>query len=233
MMSTRRFQPRWWAWLMLLVGVLLALRLGWWQWSKAEHKAAQRAQLTLMQQSPALDAAAMLKQPPQPWQPVQLQGSWQPQGAVWLDNRVQNGVAGYELWMPLKLSGESRWLLVNRGWVSRAGKAQVSLAELARTDRVHGEVVWLGPLPMELSKDVQQGMLWQNLNPQRYQEHYRQAVLPWLVRQTGVVEAGLAHDWPEVDDGRLRNVSYAGQWLLIAVLMVVLFVVVNLKKQEA
>lgn len=232
-MSARRFKPRWWAWLLLVAGVLLALRLGWWQWSKAEHKAEQRAQLSRMQQSPALNVAAMLQRPPQPWQPVQLEGIWQPQGAVWLDNRVQNGIAGYELWMPLQLAGEPRWLLVNRGWVSRAGKERVPLSVLGQIGKVRGEVVWPGPLPMELSKDVQQGKLWQNLTPQRYQQHYQQPVLPWLVRQTGSPEAGLSHDWPEVDDGRMRNVSYAGQWLLIALLMVVLFVVVNLKKQEA
>ena len=43
---------------------------------------------------------------------------WQPQGQIYLDNRVHQRQAGFHVLTPLQLA-DGRWLLVNRGWLPK------------------------------------------------------------------------------------------------------------------
>jgi surfeit locus 1 family protein len=51
------------------------------------------------------------------WRRVTARGRFEPKYAVFIDNRVQHGVVGYHVVMPLELGASGRFVLVDRaGW---------------------------------------------------------------------------------------------------------------------
>lgn len=83
---------------------------------------------------------------------------------------------------------------------------------------------------MQLSPDVIQGRVWQNLDWPRYQTWFGQP----LVAFVGLLlqdSEGLLHDWPPPDVGVEKHYMYAGQWFLFAGLAVFLFVRIFFKSR--
>lgn len=120
-------------WLALAaLGVALFASLGRWQW----HRAAEKRQL---QQEFA--SALTHRQPlgshrtaelPR-YSQVEVRGRYDGAHQFLLDNRTQDGQAGYEVLTPLQLT-DGRWLLVNRGWVPLVGRQRTVLPDVALHD---------------------------------------------------------------------------------------------------
>jgi len=99
----------------------LLFGLSYWQLQRGLEKqriAGFRANITDV----LIDAA------PKSWQPyhfrdITLEGQWSDNNAFLLENRVKDGQVGFEVLTPFALLKDQTMLLVNRGWVSDAGKA--------------------------------------------------------------------------------------------------------------
>ncbi len=74
--------------------------------------------------------------------------------------------------------------------------------------------------------------VWQNLNFERYAQTTRLALQPFLVRQTSASDDGLARTWERPDRGVDIHRGYAFQWYSLAALILVLYVVLNLRRTE-
>ncbi len=228
-----RFAPPLWSWAVLLAVLAATLLLARWQWNKAEYKATQLAMLTQQAAQPPRPVGNWPKgSPPPVYQRLALHGQWSPEGAIWLDNRTRDGVAGFELVMPLHTGPETgdRWLLVNRGWVPREAQGSVSLPALGGMADLVAEVEQPPRRIIELSGQVIEGRVWQNVTPERYREHMRLPVEPYLLRMVGGPADGLSRTWPAPDLGRDRNLGYAFQWVAIGLAAVVTFIVLTLRK---
>ena len=125
----------------LIGGLLLALlmmRLGFWQLDRADQKkqlherfAARATATPLSVSDSSSDQVAH-----ELWRPARISGSALAP-ALLLDNRVRDGVPGYEVLAPIRLD-DARTVLLNRGW----------LAAPARRDR------WPEILPMQHLENV-------------------------------------------------------------------------------
>jgi surfeit locus 1 family protein len=118
-----RKRPLWLPRLAAIAGVALTAAAGNWQLDRAHQK--ERAQQEY--DRGASDSPIRLTAEPAPaeilrMRRVEVEGEFVPKGAVLLDNRVRNGVAGYEVIMPLKIGMSSMHVLINRGWIA-AGRA--------------------------------------------------------------------------------------------------------------
>src|SRR4249919_3883422 len=101
MASAYSFRPRAWALALAVAACAAFVALGNWQARRAEEKRALAAQLEK--------------------QRISLTGVFRPEYTVFLDNRIRNHRAGYEVVTPLRLDGEH--VLVNRGWIE-AGRTR-------------------------------------------------------------------------------------------------------------
>jgi len=155
---------------------------------------------------------------------------------VLLDNRILRGVAGYHVMMPLKLGEENVYVLVNRGWV--AGNPDRSRLPEVRTPRetqvVRGRALVPGRRFLELSTQVAQGRVWQNLTLERYRDAVPIAIQPFMIRQEndGAPDDGLNRDWEPPDLGTDKHYGYAFQWFALATLILIFYLVTHVRRNR-
>ena len=143
---------------------------------------------------------------------------------VLLDNRIHAGIAGYHVVMPLRISGSTMHVLVNRGWVA-AGADRNRLPEI-RTPKSTITVAGVAVVPgrfIELAEVDGSGVVWQNLTIERFIEHKGLAIQPIVIEQTGDLDDGLVRSWPRPDFGIDKHYAYAVQWFLFCGLIVFLY----------
>lgn len=222
--------------LAVAAGVGASAALGFWQLGRAHEKEAAAAQLERAARAPAIElTAAELAPEAVEWRRVTARGRFEPRYAVFLDNRVRRGVAGYHVLMPLALEGGARYVLVNRGWIARAPGAR--LAPEVRTPEGAVEITGLAVVPrarfLELSARVAEGAVWQNFTLERYRQAVALALQPFVIRQESALEDGLARDWEPPDLGVNTHYSYALQWFSGAAAILILALLAHVRRRTA
>ena len=221
----------------------VALLLGNWQQRRAEEKQA------LQDRFDSRGRGATLQVPPRlielngvEYARVWVRGEFLPEHTILLDNRLRNGVAGYEVLTPVRIEGGGLCVLVNRGWIA-AGPRRDLLPKFptpAGPQSLEGIALAPGGRYFEFAAERTAGKktgaavepVWQQLNFERYVETTRLALQPFLLRQTSASDDGLARSWERVDRGIDIHRGYAFQWYSLAALILVLYVVLNFRSIE-
>lgn len=233
--AQRKFAPAWWATLATLAGVALTVALGFWQLGRADTKQALQQHIDVFaQQPPLLISANELKQEDVLLRRVEARGQFEPNHTVFIDNRMYKHQPGYYVYMPLRIVGTNKYVLVNRGWI--AAGAERNRAPVVQTPV--GDVVITGTATppserfLELSSKVAEGNIWQNLVLERYRQATKLDLQPIIIQQTAqTVDDGLIRDWPPVDLKRNTHLAYAVQWFAMAVAILIYYVVINVRRQ--
>lgn len=112
---------RWLVVCLITVAVYSCIRLGLWQWHKAEQKLAITEALAHhghVLQPAQIDLFAASKLEALHLQTVALTGHYLPQYSFFLDNQVVQGQAGFHVITPFLLSDQHHVIWVNRGWLA-------------------------------------------------------------------------------------------------------------------
>lgn len=231
-----RFRPGLWPTVAAVAGIALTLALGNWQLGRGQEKNALKAQIEQRAQSAMIHVSvAVLEARDVELRRVEARGTFEPKYAVLIDNRVLRGVVGYHVIMPLKLAEGSRYVLVNRGWVAGT-RDRSRLPELktpAGPVTVSGLAVVPGKRFLELSDRTTEGGVWQNLTLERYRQAMPIAIQPFVIRQDrgSAPDDGLVREWEAPDYGVDKHYGYAFQWFALAALILVIYLVTNVKRK--
>jgi len=232
--AVRRFRPRLLPAVATVAGIALFVAAGQWQHRRMVEKEALRSQFD------AASAAAPAALPPDAtdwtawrYRPLNISGSFDAARQIFIDNKVEDGHAGYHVVTPL-LMNDGRVVLVDRGWIA-VGETRTRIP--AATPPV-GAVTVRGrlniPTPnyIELTHDAPAGAVWQNLDPARFSAASGLSVLPIVVEQTAPIEADdkLVRNWPAPDFGIERHRIYMVQWYLFAATAAGLWLFFNLRR---
>jgi len=164
---------------------------------------------------------------------VEVEGEFVPDGMALLDNKTRNGVAGYEVVMPLRIGGSSMHVLINRGWIA-AGPERARLPVIA-TPGSAVAVTGVAMVPgrfLELSKAEDRGPVWQNLTVERFAARTGLQVQPVVVQQQNNLDDGLLRSWERPDFGIAKHYGYAVQWFSLCGLIVFLYVFFHVKRSR-
>jgi surfeit locus 1 family protein len=227
-----------WRWVPLVaVAVVAALcaSLGVWQLGRAHEKEALRQRYeTLGRDSPVQVSSAAVPAKDVELRRVVARGTFDPRYTVLIDNRVLHGVPGYDVVTPLCPSS-ARCVLVNRGWV--AGLPDRSRLPQVRTPEGIVEVAGTAVVPskrfLELSSQVVEGKVWENLTIERYRDAYALPIQPFLIRQDSALADGLVREWPPLDYGIEKHYGYAFQWFALAATAIVFYGIVHVRRRRA
>jgi len=213
--------------------IALTVSLGLWQVGRGEEKAVRQslfdsrlreAPLRLTGGVPTADALLYRR--------VAARGEWIPERQIFVDNQIRDGRAGFHVVMPLKIEGSPAAVLVNRGWIAR--DARYPEAPPVSVPRGPVEVHGLATRPparfLELSPQVISGNVWQNLSIERYRERSGLDLLPVVVLADPPAE-GLAAVRETPDAGIAKHHEYALTWFSLALTALVLWIVLNLRRQ--
>jgi len=228
--ATRRLKRRFWLIsLSALLAVLLTLRLGVWQLSRADQKHTLQSDIDSRQRLPALgnqDVLAALPGVDLAHRRVTLRGHWLADKTVYLDNRQMAGKPGFFVLTPLKLDGSDLAVVIQRGWVQRSFVDRTALPAL---QTAAGSVVIEGriaPAPAKLYElgASKVGHIRQNLDLPGFALEIAVPLSGYSVLQSGASGDGLAREWPSVNTGVEKHYGYAFQFFALCGLIAGLYI---------
>jgi cytochrome oxidase assembly protein ShyY1 len=217
--------------LAIILGVLgfaLTLSLGNWQSRRAQYKLVLQAQWDSAQHATPIPVTGSTLGDVVARVPVQisLTGRFRHDRSVWLDNRTNNGRAGFFVLTPLEIDAGGV-VLVNRGWVARDALDRLRLPDISEpAGPVSIEGLALAQLPrlLELGAVIESGAwprVWQNVDLDAFEHASGLKVARFVVQQTSRTDDTLVRDWPAPDLGIEKNRGYALQWYSLAALITV------------
>jgi surfeit locus 1 family protein len=223
----------------MLLAVVVCIKLGLWQQHRAEVKRALQTQLDQrLQEAPVALPDNIVDLEAWRYRRVKAKGSYDARYQILLDNQVEQDLAGYHVMTPLQLENGER-VLVNRGWVV----APADRASVPQIDTPTGVLdvegtVWLPPEKYFALGSAPEGekwqTVWQNMDMKSYAASVPFAVQPFVIRLDAASGAGgFVRNWPKPAERIEVNISYAYQWFGFALAFVVIYIVVNLRKNNA
>jgi surfeit locus 1 family protein len=234
--GSRTFAPRAFTTLLTLALIAMLISLGMWQLRRAEEKrvlfdsfaAGTDATRTIDLGTPRLPR----------YQHVVASGHYNQARQILIDNMIDAGRAGYFVITPFALAGGG-WVLVNRGWVplgaSRAERPAIAVAGDTRQVRGRSD-----HLP---SPGIQLGTKEKLAPPYPVVAAFpNHAELAQLLEESSWTKAtdlvlldpaepdGYVRSWAPPGFPPMRHVGYAVQWFSLALTLLVIYVVTNLRR---
>ena len=242
------FRPNIWMTLATLIMLGVCIKLGMWQYHKADSRRTLQTQLNTRLSEPAVALPVQILSPKKEqleswrYKRVKFTGVYDTKYQLLLDNQVQNTVAGFHVLTPMQVEGSNVYVLVNRGWIART---KASVGEVPKppavdtplgSQKIEGDI----SLPankfftMDTPSDGNGGwqQVWQNLDMQRYAKSVPFAVQPFVVRLDQKSNAGgFVRSWPPPGQRVTMHLGYAYQWFGFALTLLVIYIVLNVKQK--
>ena len=234
MRNSFRFRPIPFVATVLLVA--LGVSLGNWQERRAGEKIALQQKLTARAaEAPLAIGAAPLEAASLEYRHVTVTGQFVQSYPLYLNNRPQDGRAGFYLLMPLKIAGSGMHVLVARGWLPRNAAEAAKLppyATPAGTVTIDGIVETSVGHIMQLGtpEPVRPGAIVQNIDPAQFAAASGLALQPFFIEQAGPNSDGLVRAWPAPSLGVEKHQGYAFQWYALAAMALLFFVMTGFRR---
>jgi surfeit locus 1 family protein len=228
-------RSRLWPALAALVGIAITASLGNWQLNRAAEKRELKSRADAFAAEPPIHvSAAEIPAANIDQRRVEARGVFDPRYAVYIDNRLHRGVPGYHVIMPLALSGGERYVLVNRGWIARPldRRDEPAVRTPAAEVTLEGTAVLPSQRVLELSNQVTEGRIWQNLTLDRYRDAVPIPIQPFVIRQESALDDGLVREWAPPDFGIEKHYGYAFQWFGLAATIAIFYAVTRFKRHR-
>lgn len=229
----RRFTPKWWMVILSCLFIAVFLRLGFWQLGRAEEKKQMLAvQANFAQKAPIVWKAGEAK--PEQYQQLQVVGNYLPQ-ILLFDNQHYQHQFGYHVLNPLQLN-DKQVLLIDRGWVAGDINRQL-LPEITvptETQTLTGYAYYpsdnwvLGPAYEEKKNNV---TIIERIDTKLIGQFLHKSVYPFIIRLDKDNAQGYVREWSIVAMPAERHYAYALQWFAMALVILILFIALNLKKK--
>ena len=217
--------------------MVLCIKLGFWQYSKAEAKQAlqlklEKGMLLLPVDLPRKIADVEFWR----YRRVKFSGTYEPKYQILLDNQVENTVAGYHVLTPVKLESSSQYVLVNRGWIVGSPDRKVPAIQTPVGKQEFVGDIYIPPekfysLETPQMNEGKWQLVWQNLDIKRYAKALPSELQPFVVRLDAQSKAGgFSRNWPHPGERVSMHLGYAYQWFGFALTLFVIYLVLNIKK---
>jgi surfeit locus 1 family protein len=234
--GSRIFAPRPFTTLLTIVLIAMLISLGRWQLRRADEK-----RVLFDSFAAGTDATRLidLGTPRLPrYQHIEASGHYDQARQILIDNMVNADRAGYFVITPFALTGGG-WVLVNRGWVplgaSRADRPAIAVAGdtrrvLGRADNLPSPGIQLGtkgrlapPYPVVAAFPTH-AELAQLLGESSWTKATD------LVLLDPAESDGYVRGWAPPGFPPMRHIGYAVQWFALALTLLVIYVVTNLRR---
>ena len=224
--------------LLASVILLVMMRLGFWQLSRADEKQKIQDRVTA-QQSKIVDLGENAIDQNFIYQQGQGTGEFLIEQSFLVDNQVHAGKVGYHALAPFRFSPNQQIVLVNLGWLavgeSRDKPPEIKLSEgqlviSGRLQNPHGKP----PIWSDDALLVQQGV-WQFLPIDEFEQQAGLNVAPLILELSEDASNFDLYErqWREYDDTWInRHKAYALQWFSMAVAFFLMCLVVEFRSRK-
>lgn len=239
----RCFCPKLLTSLITLCFLYLFVSLGFWQLDRAEYKRNLYSDFKNRQAAAAinLDQQNNEKQNIEEliWRHVSATGEFLEQFHILLDNQVVDTQAGYFVYTPFRIAKSNNYVLVNQGWLL----ADPDRTLLPKLNPSKGQVEIKGVI----KEAPKTGLLLKKLPPEKVnQTNYRVQridieelkaltklnLVPYIIRLEPDSDHGYTRKWRLPGSGESMHNGYAFQWFTFASVLLIIYLLLNVKKIE-
>lgn len=230
------FSPPCYAVVLTLLVITGFCRLALWQGHRAAEKDVMLARYAARAHTPAqpLSAVVALGADVADF-PVLISGHFDNGRTLFLDNQPQDQQSGFHVYTPFLPDGDTRFILVNRGWLARSQNASLLPAITAATaTEIRGTLA----LPSAFYTVGQTDYRQRPLRVPRLEMDQLSVALgvelrPFVLRLDAAAADGFSRQWSPASSlamGPEKHRAYAFQWWALAAAVLVVFIVVNVHK---
>ncbi len=211
----------------------LLLGLGVWQLDRAAEKQRMADDLERLRQLPPMELNAANAADPIPaHRELTVQGVFEPERQVFLENRRQGNRVGYQVITPLRLEGSELRLMVNRGWVPAEGRQPPAAPAPAAKVQVAGVSNRPSPPAIALGDPADWGQSWPYFTIEDYAARERVPLSPVLLLQSPESPHGFQRNWPQERPNPMMHLGYAIQWFAFALIAAVIYLRLSFERKE-
>ena len=226
--------------IVFLLVLPVLLRLGFWQLDRAEEK---RELIVLFKQQnelgPLFIKDGMKLDGKLNYRSAQVDGSYNSSKQIFIDNKVYQGKTGVHVLTPFKLKNSEYSILVNRGWVpmviDRSSLPQIKTT--AQFLKLSGKIKVSGKKPFMVGEQFQSNQGWpaliQWISFKDIESKSGLKLLPYIFLLDEKEQSGYVRNWKPVVMQPEKSTSYAVQWFTLALALVIIYIVVNLKERKS
>lgn len=236
-MSSRRFKPGLAPSLVTLALLPIFISLGFWQLDRAEQKRDLQSGYEERISQPAFRLESRVRARDElEHRRVFVRGIFDNKHQVFIDNKVNKGKVGYYVITPLKMVGSDQYVLVNRGWIP-VGHSRSELPDIKVTNQhvtIYGvlakarrDIFMLSDLNRDASGWPAR-MQWLDVN--EFSKDTKFKVYPFAILMDADAPHGYIREWGKAKVDPDKSTSYAMQWFSFALLLMIIYIVVNIKK---
>ena len=231
-----QFSPPLWSIIVTLILLSVFIRLGVWQLERAEEKQviAEQRQALMKQGNIRISKSLSLDEVFE-YQNAEVTGKFLTDKVMFLDNKPYNGVHGYHVITPFKIANTEQYILVNRGWVPmRTHREDLPEIETSSETQLIKGMIKFPSAQFKLGESINENNQWpwriQWLEIEVIAKQLGLKLLPFIVLQKSEENSKFIRDWKIIVSPPEKNMSYAMQWFSFAVVLLIIFIVVNTKK---
>ncbi|TKB47618.1 SURF1 family protein [Ferrimonas sediminicola] len=205
--------------LITLLTFCALVKLGWWQLQRAEEKRellsrmVDNGRIALRWDQVTGDEALGGRH-------LSLVGRLRPEHSLLLDNRIQSGRVGYQWLLPVEVTEDQPWLLLDLGFVAAPeNRAELPvLPAVPSQARLSGRLYRPGhnPLANQLRPEPGPVTRIQAVNFPQLSAWLGRPLQPWLLFVQQPAELGFERHWRPVTLSPERHRGYALQWFGLA-----------------
>ena len=244
------FKPTLLGTLITIICIPTFIKLGFWQYDKAALKQKIQANFeqTNANQSPNLKDY-FLNSEQLEFKKVEVDGEYDKQYQILIDNKVENSLAGYHVITPLKIKDSDTYVLVNRGWIQGSkSRADIPVFDTPTGSLKIKGMAWLPTKKIftleaktpenKAAEDKSQAptnaewqLVWQNLDMQKYVKSASIKILPIIVKlDNDSAAGGFVRNWEMSADRIVTHMGYAYQWFGFAFAALAIYLYLGIKK---
>ena len=218
----------------------ILLRLGFWQLDRAEEKRDLIALFKTQNEHGPLIINDYIKPDGQlNYRVAQIEGRYKTTRQLFVDNKIYQGKTGVYVVTPFKLKNSEYSILVNRGWVPM-GQNRMVLPEIKTNSDVlnlAGKIKVIEKNRFMLGDKFQSNEGWpalvQWINIKDIEQKSGLKLLPYMFLLDDKDKTGYIRNWKPVVMQPEKSTSYAVQWFAMALALIIIYIVVNLKNSKS
>lgn len=229
------FTPSWAMILITFVFFSLFIRLGLWQLQRAAEKQHLVEISKQMLRKPAIDWNGKLKLPEQ-YEAINVNGKFL-DNILFLDNQHYNHRVGYNVLISLLLE-DGKIIIIDKGWVladlrNRKKLPQIDLS--LNNVKISGRAYYPSVNRMILGEQIEiisaRSSIIQSIDIPIISKFLQKSVYPFIIRDENSTDNSYIKEWSIVSMPPARHYGYAVQWFAFALVILIIFIFLNLKKK--
>jgi surfeit locus 1 family protein len=229
--------PPVWALLLAALGILFFCWLGIWQLHRASEKDDIISRFERNARLPPVALSRLSHDSPAEDRRVQVEGHWDNHRLVYLENQMRGPRAGFHVYTVFLPADGPSAILVNRGWIPVASDIQrLPAVPLATAIRIAGTLAFPSDYFTVAEPDyARQPFRVARVDIARLSESFGISLSPYILRLEAAAADGFVREWsPSARLGMMpdKHRAYAFQWFSLAVAVLVVVVMVNMRKKD-